>query len=234
MFRRNAICGSITHSVYIEMGMQIVNGTFFSNGSARCEDYVCEKFQVSRSVSREAIRILATKGLIISRPKTGIAINHISQWNLFDRDVLNWITNGDLLEVNSDYIYQIRKLVEPEAMRDLCNYEDLNLLRKLRAIVETMNTLQHDTQEFKKNQILFHTTVLKASKNPFFSLFSELITNTLGKSERKCGNTQPYELLQYYVDILEAIERKNSNTAAALCKTIIDAETAITLKALPA
>lgn len=224
MLRKNAICGNITQSVYIEMGMQIVNGTLFPDGAAPCEDYVCKKFQVSRSVSREAIRILATKGLILSRPKTGIAINHISQWNLFDRDVLNWITSGNLLEVNSDYIYQIRKLVEPEAMSDLCNHEDLNLLRELRAIVNTMNTLQHDAQEFKKNQILFHTNVLKASKNPFFSLFSELITNTLGKSEKKCGNTQLYELLQYYVHMLEAIERNDQKTAASLCKAIIEAE----------
>lgn len=224
MFKRNAICGSITQSVYSEMGMQIVQGNLFPKGAAPCENYVCEKFQVSRSVSREAIKILAAKGLVISRPKTGIAINHISRWNLLDRDVLNWITNGDLLAANSDHIYQIRKLVEPEAMRDLCNSGDLNLLSKLRTIVEAMHNLQDDVQEFKKNQILFHTHVLKASKNPFFGLFTELITNTLGKSEKKCGKTQPCELVKLYLDILEATEQKNSNTAASLCKTIIDAE----------
>lgn len=224
MLRKNAICGNITQSVYIEMGMQIVNGTFISRGSVPSEGYVSAKFQVSRSVTREAIRILAAKGLISSRPKTGIEINHISQWNLFDRDVLHWITIGELLEENSEHIYQIRKLIEPEAMRDLCNYDDLNLLRKLREIIEAMHNLQQDAQEFKKNQILFHTHVLKASKNPFFSLFSELITNTLGKSEKKYGNTQPHELLQYYRDILNAIERKHQNTAASLCKAIVEAE----------
>lgn len=224
MLRKNAICGNITQSVYLEMGMQIVNGTFFSRDSMRSEDYVCTKFQVSRSVSREAIKILAAKGLIISRPKTGIEINHISQWNLFDRDVLNWITSGELLETHSDYIYQIRKLIEPEAIRDLCNYADTKLLGKLREIVDTMYSCQQDLQEFRKNQVLFHTHVLKASKNPFFSLFSELITNTLGKSENKNGSMQPKEIVQYYADMLEAVERKHQNTAASLCVIIIKAE----------
>ncbi len=224
MFKKNAICGSITESLYLEMGKQIVGGSFLSDTHALSEDLVCARFQVSRSVSREAIKILAAKGLIALRPKTGIEINHISHWNLFDRDVLNWVTSGDLLAENFGHISQIRKLVEPEVIRDLCSYSDAISRRKLREIVNIMSISRENQQEFRKYQVSFHIALLKASKNPFFNLFSELIVNTLGKSTSPPKKVTKEQLLQYYTDMLDAIECRNQSTAATLCKVIIEAE----------
>lgn len=222
MFRKNAICGIITESLYLEMGQQIVNGSFLLDTPIFSEDSVCHKFKVSRSVSREAVKILAAKGLIASRSKTGIEINHMDQWNLFDRDVLNWITSGDLLATNFDHICQIRKLVEPEAIRELCNSGDSKSISILKDIVNKMQIQQDNQHEFRKCQVLFHTAVINTSGNPFFKPFSELIINTLGKSEKGFKKLPSVQLLQYYTEMLEAIEHKHQNAAASLCKTIVE------------
>ena len=49
-----------------------------------------EQFAVSRTAYREAVRILAAKGLVDARPKVGTRIKPQSQWNLLDPDVLDW------------------------------------------------------------------------------------------------------------------------------------------------
>jgi DNA-binding FadR family transcriptional regulator len=42
---------------------------------------------VSRTVAREAIKVLAAKGLVVSRQKVGTRVLPRDQWNLFDPDV---------------------------------------------------------------------------------------------------------------------------------------------------
>src|ERR1700730_12655573 len=46
---------------------------------------------VSRTAYREAVRILAAKGLVEARPKVGTRINPRNMWHLLDPDVLAWM-----------------------------------------------------------------------------------------------------------------------------------------------
>ena len=73
------------------------------------------ELNVSRNVVREAAKVLASKGLIEIRPKTGMRIRNHSDWNLFDTDMLNW-----QFEVGPDEkffrdLYDLRSVVEPAA-----------------------------------------------------------------------------------------------------------------------
>src|SRR3546814_6993652 len=64
---------------------------------------------------REAVRILAAKGLVESRPKTGTRVSPQAKWHLLDPDVLSWIFEfepGDDLLAS---LFELRKIVEPEA-----------------------------------------------------------------------------------------------------------------------
>src|SRR5207247_2751621 len=68
-------------------------------------------------VHREAIKVLAAKGLVESRPKTGTRVRPRSAWNLLDPDVLAW-----RLETSPDRrffqdVLEIRRIIEPEAAR---------------------------------------------------------------------------------------------------------------------
>ena len=74
-----------------------------------------EALGVSRTAYREAIRILAAKGLIESRPKAGTRVTQRSRWNLLDPDVLGWAFESepdlDLLES----LFELRNIVESAA-----------------------------------------------------------------------------------------------------------------------
>ena len=48
------------------------------------------RYEASRSVLREAIKVLNAKGLVTARPRAGTFVTPPSEWNLFDPDVLRW------------------------------------------------------------------------------------------------------------------------------------------------
>ena len=73
-----------------ELGRQIVCGVYDKNESLPTEAELCEKFGVSRSAVREAVKMLSAKGLISSKPRQGIRIQPEEQWNIFDTDLLRW------------------------------------------------------------------------------------------------------------------------------------------------
>jgi DNA-binding transcriptional MocR family regulator len=52
------------------------------------------QYGVSRSVTREAVKMLSAKGLIASRPRLGNFVLSFDGWNLFDPDVLRWLADG--------------------------------------------------------------------------------------------------------------------------------------------
>jgi hypothetical protein len=86
--RRNPIRGLVGVLVE-ELGAQIVSGRLPVDeplGSHRVRAH----FEVSNTVAREALRILQGKGLVRTRPNTGTRVNPISEWHLFDPDVLRW------------------------------------------------------------------------------------------------------------------------------------------------
>src|SRR5438445_11294048 len=69
----------------------------------------------SRTVVREAIKVLAAKGLVESRPKTGTRVRRRDDWNLLDPDVLAWLQNGDVSEELLRKLTEVRRIVEPAA-----------------------------------------------------------------------------------------------------------------------
>src|SRR5262245_31923096 len=69
------------------------------------EGDLCLHFKVSRTILRESVKVLAAKGLIELRPKTGIRVRPRDEWNLVDPDLLSWLVEAG---VDEDFV------------RDLC------------------------------------------------------------------------------------------------------------------
>ena len=69
----------------------------------------------SRTVLREAIKVLAAKGLVESRPKTGTRVRPRHAWNLLDPDVLAWQQDGAAPAAFLRKLTEVRLIVEPAA-----------------------------------------------------------------------------------------------------------------------
>src|SRR5262245_59275924 len=102
-------------SIARDLGVRIVSGRFKPGQVLDGEIEASEALQVSRTAYREAVRILAAKGLVESRPKVGTRVSPQEQWHLLDPDVLAWIFSGDPEPVVLRGRFELRSVVGPAA-----------------------------------------------------------------------------------------------------------------------
>ena len=75
-------------SIARDLGVLIVSGRYRPGHILDGEVEASEQRRVSRTAYREALRILAAKGLVNSRPRVGTRVSALEQWHLLDPDVL--------------------------------------------------------------------------------------------------------------------------------------------------
>ncbi|EJL25785.1 transcriptional regulator [Caulobacter sp. AP07] len=81
---------SFTHSLVESLGQAIVTGDYVESGFPN-EGELSKQFGASRTVTREAVKMLTAKGLLSARPRHGTVVEPETEWNLLDPDVLRWL-----------------------------------------------------------------------------------------------------------------------------------------------
>src|SRR5437879_1577890 len=81
---------SLHEQIVQHIGLSILRGEAKPGDTLPSEPKLCTQLNVSRIALREALKVLAAKGLVESRPKTGTRVRPRHAWNLLDRDVLSW------------------------------------------------------------------------------------------------------------------------------------------------
>ena len=80
-------------SVLDALGQDIVSGATAVDSVLRI-DQLDERFGVSRSVVREAVRVLSSMGLVETRRRLGVRVRPRSEWNVFDPRIIRWRLAG--------------------------------------------------------------------------------------------------------------------------------------------
>lgn len=165
------IHGSIAH----DLGVAIVSGIHKPGDILSGEIEFSEQLKVSRSAYREAVRILAAKGLVESRPKTGTRVSERSRWQLLDPDVLAWSFESEPSEDFIRDLFELRMIVEPAAAE----------LAARRRTGQDLASMGHALEEMARYGLasglgqaadqLFHNSILQATRNaPLISLSSSI------------------------------------------------------------
>ncbi|WP_104399622.1 FadR/GntR family transcriptional regulator [Vibrio penaeicida] len=116
--RASLLEGSIKHrgilgTVVEHLGIRIVGGEWNENEAVPKEADLVEELGVSRSVIREAFRMLSAKGLIFSRTSDGTRVQPRSKWRLLDPDLMEWrIKSGETDDLLNDLL-KTRLVLEP-------------------------------------------------------------------------------------------------------------------------
>src|ERR687891_2306494 len=98
-----------------DLGVRIVSGRYEPGDILNGEIDASDRLKVSRTAYREAVRILAAKGLVESRPKVGTKVSAPEHWHLLDPDVLSWIFEYEPDDKLLTDLFELRKVVEPQA-----------------------------------------------------------------------------------------------------------------------
>lgn len=168
------------HSHVIQaLGTEIVSGHFGEGTSLPQEADLFDRFGISRTVLREALKTLAAKGLIEQRARIGTKVLPRARWNLFDPDVLTWHLEAGIDEAFLTNLAEIRLAMEPEAAALAARNRTPENIEVLRHWTERMGQLGQTTEGFALNDYHFHLAVAEASKNPFMVSMSAVIEAAL-------------------------------------------------------
>ncbi|MFC4296326.1 FadR/GntR family transcriptional regulator [Novosphingobium tardum] len=203
------------------LGRAIVTGAY-DETPFPTEAELAKQQGVSRSVTREAVKMLTAKGLLSARPRQGTIVQPISSWNLFDPDVLSWLLDRrfsiDLLrEFN-----QLRIAIEPEAAALAATVAGEPDKARIRAGLDRMKAAEAGDDDPLESDIAFHVAILEASNNAFFAQFRDVVGAALRTSirftNRVVGRTAS---VPDHAAVLEAICEGDPDRARAAMRHLI-------------
>ena len=170
---------NLTHQVTYELGRAIVQGKYKVGDHFPTEAQMCQHYRISRSVVREAVKMLTAKGLISSRPRQGIRVLPPSAWNVFDVDVLQWtLTGRPSLELLREF-NELRSTVEPEAAALAARHQSPEAIEAIGRALERVRLAGQGEDDPLEANIEFHTSILLASNNRFFIQLRNFIQTAL-------------------------------------------------------
>ncbi|WP_372349584.1 FadR/GntR family transcriptional regulator [Streptomyces sp. KL116D] len=162
------ITGSRTgHQQIVDaLGRRIVGGDFPVGEALPVEDRLAAELGVSRGALREAVKALAAKGMLATRPRTGTRVLPADRWNHLDRDVLAWQQECDPRQLLRE-TGELRRIVEPEAARLAARHRRPDQLDALRDALAAMEEAEArgDRAAYVEADTVFHRTLLAAGGN---------------------------------------------------------------------
>ena len=155
------------HSVLVHnLGLAIAEGTLAPHSILRLDELEAQH-SVSRSVVREATRVLSSKGMLESRRRLGTVVQPEESWNAYDPQVIRWrLASSKRLE-QLQALNELRGAIEPQAARlaaERASWDaGSDLVSQAARLWAAGQRGDHD--EFLRLDIEFHAAVLKASGN---------------------------------------------------------------------
>jgi len=194
------------------LGDNLEIGTSFPS-----EKDLAQEFQVSRSVIREALRILEVSGLVTIKrgPTGGIFVTDVYHKPITN-SINNLITSG---RVTIDHLFDVRLLIEPHIAMEAALHAKDEDIKSLRALFEDLSQHLDDPLHLKKNNLKFHLLLAKASGNPVFSLLLESVFELLIKLTLDFLDLSlERHFFQAHQEIFHVIEQKNPEETKRLIK----------------
>ena len=192
----------LTRELVEALGGMIVRGDAPAGESLPIEAELSKQFNASRTVIREAVKMLTAKGLVGSRPRRGTYVEPESEWNILDPDVLRWtLQRRFTLELMREFLIT-RKAIEPAAARE--------------AATGGADPLEAD--------IAFHLAILEASGNRFFRQFSFVVETALRFSIRLTNRAKGVRAasVEDHAAIYHAIAKGSVRKAARAVEDLLD------------
>jgi len=175
---------NLTYRIVQELGIAIVSGTYTVKNPFPIEADLCKQYGASRSVLREAVKMLTAKGLLSARPRQGTWVQPEGSWNLLDPDVLRWLLGRKISYSLLREFAQVRLAVEPKAAALAALAPDPDNRAAIKAAIERMAAADRGEDDTLTADIAFHVAILRASENRFFSQLSGVTETALRFSIR--------------------------------------------------
>jgi DNA-binding FadR family transcriptional regulator len=212
---------NLTYALLEAVGKSIVAGRFDSNPFPTEAD-LAKQYAVSRSVTREAVKMLTAKGLLAARPRKGTTVQPSRAWNLFDPDVLRWMMERNFSLELLRYFNELRHAIEPMAAALAAQSATPEGIARVKAAYQRMLDAETGRDEPLEADTAFHIAILEASNNPFYAQLGDMVSIALKTSIRFTNRVKGASSLEEHRAVLAAIEARDPEAARAAMTALID------------
>ncbi|MDR2373518.1 MAG: FCD domain-containing protein [Bifidobacteriaceae bacterium] len=220
-----AVSTSVHDRVLDAWGMGIVSGAYPPGSRIAIGDEVTAA-NASRTVAREAVRVLESMGLVTVKRRAGAVVNPPDQWHVFDPQLIAWRLRGPETAAQILQLSELRNAVEPTAARLAAANATPDQWAALTeaAIGLVAHSRAADAADYLAADIRFHRTLLQASGNPMFAALGGMVEAILrGRTEQALmPSTANPVALRLHGDIAAAVAGGDAAAAEAASRALIE------------
>lgn len=203
------------------IGSRIVNG-YYEPGSQLPPQQLERELGISSTVLREAMRVLAAKGLVESRQKLGTVVMPRSAWSLLDADLLRWQEGNEDASFLDD-LAEMRFIIEPAAASLAALRRTDQDLEQLRNALQAMIDAGTDAPGVIDADLAFHRALLHAAHNELLTRMEFILESGLRARDMLVHNRSEWpDSVPVHTAILTAIEATDSVGAEQAVLDLLD------------
>ncbi|QKW35542.1 FadR family transcriptional regulator [Actinomadura sp. NAK00032] len=221
-------------SVLDRLGMLITSGELGPGAVLRIEELE-SRFGVSRSVVREAIRVLESMGMVTSRRRVGVTVAERVRWNVFHPQIIGWRLDGAGRDEQLRSLGELRRGLEPVAAALAARRATPAQCGTLTGAVMDMavHGRSGDLEAYLTADVLFHRTLLEASGNEMMAALSGLVAAVLaGRTHHHLMPAHPEPAaIRWHAEVAQAVQAGDAGAAERAMRDIVDEATRAMLDA---
>ncbi|CAL9402996.1 FadR/GntR family transcriptional regulator [Streptomyces tendae] len=195
-------------------------------GSVLRTDELAQRFEVSRSVMREAVRVLESMHLVESRRRVGVTVLPECEWNVYDPQVIRWRLAGSERPRQLRSLTVLRSAVEPVAAGLAARHATAEQCAELTecALGMVANSRGHRLEEYLFHDVAFHRVILTASGNEMFARLGGVVAEVLaGRTHHDVMFEDPDPAaVTLHVQVAEAVRARDAERAERLTREITE------------
>lgn len=203
--------GRIVHG----LAVRILRGEL-APGTTLVGEELEREYGVSRTAVREALKVLAAKGLIDARPRRGTVVRSREAWMLLDADLLRWQFEGRVDQTFLAELAELRAVIEPAAACLAAARHTSEDLRQMREALVQMEAAGNEAETFVLADLIFHRALLAATHNELLERTEPIIE--AGLRARGAVVHRRHDLppsVPAHRTVLDAISERDGRAASA-------------------
>lgn len=170
------------------------------------ERELADRFGVSRTVIREAVRSLVAKGLLEVKPGSGMVISVPRASSMAEH--LNLLLQLSSDKDPYDHVFEVRHVLEVEIAGLAARRANPENIQDAESFLQIMEANPKDLEKTAEADVEFHASLANATQNPLFSILIDSVAEIM-LEVRLLGLSMPgaiKSVLEQHSNILDRVK----------------------------
>jgi GntR family transcriptional repressor for pyruvate dehydrogenase complex len=177
MFRNVGVQGGLVDRVVDEIQRVIVSGQLKPGMKLLPERELAEELGVSRTVIREAVRILVAKGLLETKPGVGTIVRQVTSDQIVEP--LSLLLRAQEEDISIAHLHQVRRMLEVEIAGLAALQATEEDITKLEEILAKLESVTDIPESFAAKDADYHRELARTTHNPLLIILLDSIRDLM-------------------------------------------------------